>query len=191
MQWYRTPMSEEALTVQQWACSACGLSDASWWFSNRCSSSPQTQIPHVSDIISSPHSPFKSLIRLLLLSHGCRSAAPGALPAQRPLAPGAHLQHGTGQRSTSGGRGWTSAADGSYGGYVRSFPWRYLPCTVVRGASWRGRGRLAARRRSSARRPEVVIGSPRGGSGVRAPLWLLGRGLSSRWGLALGFAGRP
>jgi len=139
MQWYRTPTSEEALTVQPWACSACGSGDASWWFSNRCSSSPKTQIAHVSDIISSPHSPFKSLIRLLLLSHGRRSATPDKLPAQ---CQGAHLQHGTGQRSASGGRA-PSRGVGS----------------PVGGAS----ARLAARRRSSARRAAAVIALPRGG----------------------------
>ena len=37
--------------------------------SNRCCRSAETQIPHVSDFISSPHFPFKSLIRLLLSSH--------------------------------------------------------------------------------------------------------------------------
>ena len=53
------------MTVQKWACSACGWGDASWWFSNRCSFA-ETLIPHVSDFISSPHFPCKSLIRLLL-----------------------------------------------------------------------------------------------------------------------------
>jgi hypothetical protein len=68
---------------------------------------------------------YECLIRLLLIPHGSWCAASES-QCKCPLALGA-LQHCMGH----GWRGWTSAADGSYcgSGHVRSFPWRYLPCT--------------------------------------------------------------
>ena len=98
---------------------------------------------------------------------------PASCPPSVRLLRGAHLQHGTGQRTASGGRGWISAADGTYGGYLCSFPWRYLPWTVVRGPRgggeaeprFAGRWRFHSPRSTEARRAAaVILGSPRGGS---------------------------
>jgi hypothetical protein len=102
-------MSEEAFSVTLWACSAYAAVTPAVGISNRCCS-PSVPRSHVwSDFISSPHSPFKSLIRLLL-----RHIVVGQLtyiaPCRhlKPVAPGAHLAHGTEQRTQSGGKErWT------------------------------------------------------------------------------------
>ena len=77
--------------------------DAFRRFCNRCCCPPLRLGSHrLSDFISSPHSPFKSLIRLLL-----RHIVVGQLtyitPCRhlKPVAPGAHLAHSTEQRTTA------------------------------------------------------------------------------------------
>jgi hypothetical protein len=65
----------------------------------------------VPDFISSPHFSFKSLIRLLLISHGGGLAATRQIVIQWPAKAEAHLTHGSEQYPASGGRGLTPAAD--------------------------------------------------------------------------------
>jgi hypothetical protein len=58
----------------------------------------------LSDFISATHSPFKSLVRLLLRHTGAgRLACTTPCRQSKPAAPGAHLAHGTEQRTQSGG----------------------------------------------------------------------------------------
>ena len=178
------------MTVQKWACSACGWGDASWWFSNRCCSFAETLIPHVSDFIFSPHFPCKSLIRLLLrhivvgrltcttpcrhimpvpwlLGHILRTARSSVhslagksggriLRWRRPCVPWQDLSvHSRARVLLENGLGWVS-----------SRPYRrQVSCSAaaLQPSGRYGGHRLAARRRSSARRAEAVIGSPRGG----------------------------
>ena len=110
IQLHRTPTLDGALRVFLWACSARGSGDGFQRFSNRCCCPPLRLRSHMlSDFISSPHSPFKSLIRLLL-----RHIVVGQLtyiaPCRhlKPVAPGAQLAHGTEQRTQSGGQErWT------------------------------------------------------------------------------------
>ena len=207
------------MRVFLWACSARGSGDGFRRFSNRCCCTPLRLRSHMlSDFISSPHSPFKSLIRLLL-----RHIVVGRLtyiaPCRhlKPVAPGAHLAHGTEQRTQSGGQErWTDPTvetsmrpvagplcAPSCACLVGARAWRGIsswrpsrrqvenPCSAgaLRPTEQYGRRRLAARRRSSAPRAEAVIGSPRGGGHRPGPASL------HRWPfprrLALGFAGRP
>jgi hypothetical protein len=62
------------LCVFLWACLVCGSRDASPWSLQSLLQLLLGLCSHMSDFIYSPHFPFKSLIRLLLISHSCRSA---------------------------------------------------------------------------------------------------------------------
>jgi hypothetical protein len=151
----------------------------------------------LSDFISSPHSPFKSLIRLLL-----RHIVVGQLtyiaPCRhlKPVAPGAHLAHGTEQRTQSGGQErWTDPTvetsmrpvagplcAPSCACLVGARAWRGIsswrpsrrqvenPCSAgaLRPTGQYGRRRIAARRRSSA---------PRAAGGTGRALLLFTAGL--------------
>jgi hypothetical protein len=75
-------MSAEAFSVTLWACSAYAAVTPAVGIGNRCCppSVPRSHI--LSDFISSPHSPFKSLIRLLL-----RHIVAGRLKVRRARLP--------------------------------------------------------------------------------------------------------
>jgi hypothetical protein len=141
----------------------------------------------LSDFISSPHSPFKSLIRLLL-RHIVAGRLTCIAPCRhlKPVAPGAQLAHGTEQRTQSGGQErWMDptvetsmrpvagplcapscaclVGARAWRGVSSSRPYRRQvenPCSAaaLRPSGRYGGHRLAARRRSSARRAAAVIG---------------------------------
>ncbi len=74
------------------------------WISIYSCLSSWTWIPHVLDFICSPHYPSKSLIRLLLLhTRAGRLSYSAPCRQSKPVAPGAHLAHGT-EREREGGR---------------------------------------------------------------------------------------
>ena len=95
----------------------------------------------VPDFISSPHFSFKSLTRLLLISHGGGLAASRQIAIQGPAKSEAHLAHGAEQCSASGGRGLTPAEDLILR-WIRPFVSRdgTSSCTVVRLDFVRGLG---------------------------------------------------
>ena len=62
------------MCVFLWACLVCGSRDASPWSLQSLLQLLLGLCSHMSDFIYSPHFPFKSLIRLLLISPRCRSA---------------------------------------------------------------------------------------------------------------------
>ena len=67
-------MSEEAFSVILWACSAYAAVTPAVGISNRCCPPSVPRSHTFSDFNYSPQFPFKSLIRLLLISPRCRSA---------------------------------------------------------------------------------------------------------------------
>jgi hypothetical protein len=145
----------------------------------------------VSDFISSPHFPFKSLIRLLLRHIVvCRLTCTTPCRHIMPVSSGAHIAHGTQQRTQSGGQErWTDptvetsmrpvagplcaplcaclVGERAWRG-VSSRPSRLRVDNPCSAAALRPTGRhgshwLAALRQSSARRAEAVISSQHGG----------------------------
>ena len=134
IQLHRAPTLEGTLSVFLWACLARGSGDASRRSAIVVATPPRPRSHMLSDFISSPHSPFKSLIRLLL-----RHIVAGRLPY---IAPCRHLQPGGSWGTTCARHGaaytvWRArAVDGSYGGDVHaSRGWTSL-CTVVRMPCW-------------------------------------------------------
>ena len=103
MQWHRALTLEGALSVFLWACSACGSGDsfrepvivvaASWKLRSHI----------LSDFLST--FPFQELDQVALASHQSRSCA-APCRQSKPVVPGAHLAHGTEQRTQSGGLEW-------------------------------------------------------------------------------------
>ena len=98
-------MSEEAFSVILWACSAYAAVTPAVGISNRCCP-PSVPRSHIfSDFNYSPQFPFKSLIRLLLISPRCRSArVVSSCRCQSSPRIGGHQLHGTGQHRASGGQ---------------------------------------------------------------------------------------
>ena len=148
--------------------------------------------------------PLQELDQVALASH-CGRRLTCTTPCRHimPVAPGAHLAHGTEQRTQSGGQErWTDPTvetsmrpvagplcAPSCACLVGARAWRGVfvapmssaGATAAIGAPRGGGHRLAARRRSSACRAEAVISLPRGerGFGFRT------------LGPALCFVGRP
>ena len=99
-------MSEEAFSVILWAFSAYAAVTPAVGISNRCCP-PSVPRSHIfSDFNYSPQFPFKSLIRLLLISPRCCRSASVVSSCRRQSSPriGGHQLHGTGQHRASGGQ---------------------------------------------------------------------------------------
>ena len=147
-------MSAEAFSATLWACSAYAAVTPAVGIGNRCCppSVPRSHI--LSDFISSPHSPFKSLIRLLLchIVAGRLNVRRARLPWPASTSGGASAAIGDGSR----------AAAATCGGMALQLARRRRFSSLGDGASARAATalQLARRRRFNLHRRRRCLGRP-------------------------------